>query len=522
MKKWLLPFLLICLNAAQAQYKTPRTTYPGLFEAVQMNRIYPDGKTFPDLKPKVSPDSIMHAYQLLKDKPDFNLKSFTDTYFEMPVSQAHTYHSDISAGIRKHIDTLWTVLRREPVADGSISLIKLPHPYIVPGGRFREVYYWDSYFTMLGLKAAGKYDMMTNMVDNFAWLIDTFGFIPNGNRTYFLTRSQPPLFSLMVALLAQVKGDSVVIRYLPQMLKEYNFWMQGADSLKPGSAYAHVVKLKSGEVLNRYWDTSDQPREESYREDVLAAAGANRDPKEFYRDIRAAAESGWDFSSRWFKDPQRLETIHTTDIIPVDLNCLMKQLEWMICRGYNLQQKNDSAKIYWQKTWSRRDAILAYCRDTMSGWYHDFDWKTQQQTPAVTLAGAFALFCGVATQQEMERPLMASFIREHLLAPGGLVTTRVNNHQQWDAPNGWAPLQYVTCIGLQYYMQTSLADSIARRWTTLNVSVFKNTGKLLEKYNVQDLHLPAGGGEYALQDGFGWTNGVLLEFLSRKINLDIQ
>ncbi|RAJ82332.1 alpha,alpha-trehalase [Chitinophaga dinghuensis] len=521
MKKLLLPFLLICLFTVQAQLKTPRATYPGLFEAVQMNRIYPDGKTFPDLKPKVTPDSIMHAYQLLKDKPDFNLKSFTEIYFEMPSSQSHSYHSDISGGIRKHIDTLWTVLRREPVADGSISLIKLPFPYIVPGGRFREVYYWDSYFTMLGLRESGKTDMVTNMLNNFAWLIDTLGFIPNGNRTYFLTRSQPPFFACMVQSMAETNGDKVYLRYLPQLLKEYAYWMRGANHIKPGEANAHVVKMPGGEILNRYWDFSDQPREESYREDVLAAEKSGRTPAEFYRDIRAAAESGWDFSSRWFRDPQDLHTIHTTDLIPVDLNALLCNLEAAISKAYMVKGKRDSSMLFQQKRIARIKAMNRYCWNEKSGWYFDYDWKARQQSTAITIAGAFPLFCDMMISYARGYT-MSDFIAKNLLAPGGVKTTLVNNRQQWDDPNGWAPLQYVTAKGLLKSGHENLANDIIRRWLGLNTTVFNHTGKLMEKYNVEDLHLEAGGGEYALQDGFGWTNGVFLQFLARKINLHIQ
>ncbi|NIG54588.1 alpha,alpha-trehalase TreF [Chitinophaga sp. Cy-1792] len=512
MKSIITAFLLIIYLQLPAQQQTPRTIYPGLFEDIQLNRIYPDGKTFVDMKPKMAPAAIMEAWLAAKDKPGFNLKTFADSYFEMPASRAVPYHSDISAGIEHHIDTLWTVLRREPVPDGSVSLIPLPHPYIVPGGRFREVYYWDSYFTMLGLQAAGKTEMIENMISNFAWLIDTLGFIPNGNRTYFLTRSQPPFFSMMISLLAETKGESVYAHYLPELLKEYAFWMRGADTLSRGNAVAHVVKLRNGEVLNRYWDFSDQPREESYREDVLAARETTQHPSVFYRNIRAAAESGWDFSSRWFKDPQQLTTIHTTDIIPVDLNGLLYHLELTIARGYKQKGKADSALLFKKLAAARRQAVIRYCWNTKSGWYFDYDWKLQQQTKAVTIAGATPLFFGMTNSTAMAKR-MAAFIKQQLLAPGGVMTTQVSNHQQWDAPNAWAPLQYMAIKGLHNYGQQSLADTIAKRWTTLNITVFNHTGKLLEKYNVADIHLPAGGGEYPLQDGFGWTNGVLLQLI---------
>lgn len=172
------------------------------------------------------------------------------------------------------------------------SLVPLPHPYIVPGGRFREVYYWDSYFTMLGLQEDGQTTLIRHILDNFAYLIGKYGFVPNGNRTYYLTRSQPPFFSLMVGLLAQSEGDSVLVRYQAPLLREYAYWMAGADSLALGQANRTAVKMPSGQVLNRYWDASDQPREESYVEDVTATRTSKQPAATFYRNVRAAAASG--------------------------------------------------------------------------------------------------------------------------------------------------------------------------------------------------------------------------------------
>ncbi|WP_201747913.1 alpha,alpha-trehalase TreF [Chitinophaga vietnamensis] len=507
MKHILLILAIGVTVSIHAQVKTPRTLYPGLFEAVQMAHIYPDGKTFPDMIPKESPERIMQDWKMEKDKPGFNLKAFADAHFELPASHAVDYHSNIAAGVRSHIDTLWTVLRRDPEPSASPSLIPLPEPYIVPGGRFREVYYWDSYFTMLGLKESGHTDLIRSMINNFAWLIHTYGFIPNGNRTYFLTRSQPPFFSMMVRLL----GDSLLLHYKTAMLEEYAFWMKGASQLGKRQAVLRVVKLPHGEVLNRYWDNSDLPREESYREDVAAAKTSKQPAAQFYRNIRAAAESGWDFSSRWFSDPMQLSTIKTTDIIPVDLNGLLYQLEMNLSRAYDQAGMQDSATVFRQRASRRKAAVVRYCWNNKAGWYHDYNWRQQRQTRAVTIAGCFPLFFEMSDDDKAAR--VTAYIRQRMLAPGGVHTTLVSNHQQWDDPNGWAPLEAMTILGLRNYGQVSLADTIAQRWIDLNTAVFNKTGKLMEKYNIRDMHLDAGGGEYPLQDGFGWTNGVLLKLL---------
>src|SRR6185436_17460113 len=196
----------------------------------------------------------------------FSLKLFVESNFIIP--QEKNVEIPKGEDVVKHIKSLWKILRREPDSPvkGS-SLLALPYPYIVPGGRFREIYYWDSYFTMLGLMESGETDMIENMIKNFAYLIETYGHIPNGNRSYYIGRSQPPFFAAMVQLLASIKGDDVYVSFLPALTREYTFWMDGASKLKAGQTYRRVVKLKDGTILNRYWDDSNVPRQESWRED---------------------------------------------------------------------------------------------------------------------------------------------------------------------------------------------------------------------------------------------------------------
>src|SRR2546430_841529 len=188
--------------------------------------------------------------------------------------------------------------RRPDTADARSSLIPLPQPYVVPGGRFREVYYWDSYFTMLGLVASGRTDLVKSMLDNFAYLIATLGHIPNGNRTYYLSRSQPPFFGAMVGLYAAATDTAQALRYLEALEAEHAFWMDGVERLAPGTAYRRVAQLPDGSVLNRYWDdrTPPEPRPEAYRPDYELGQTLPATRREaFYRNVRATAESGWDF-----------------------------------------------------------------------------------------------------------------------------------------------------------------------------------------------------------------------------------
>jgi alpha,alpha-trehalase len=247
--------------------KTPVDFYTSeFFRDVQLNNIFPDSKTFVDCTPKRAISEIMADYEARKESPSFNLKEFVTDNFEMPDRPVSNFESDSLVPMREHINRLWPVLtRKADVYEANASRIPLPGQYIVPGGRFSEIYYWDSYFTMLGLQTQGKYDLIRDMVSNFGFLIDSLGFIPNGNRNYYLSRSQPPFYSLMVKLLEQ-HDNQAPSTFLPMLRKEYDFWMHGAGQLqRPGDAFEHVVSMPDGTVLNRYYDRQPQPRPEAYK-----------------------------------------------------------------------------------------------------------------------------------------------------------------------------------------------------------------------------------------------------------------
>lgn len=491
-------------------------TLDDLLAAVQLGHVFPDGKTFVDAAPRFAPEIIAARYSQACHQPGFSLREFVLEHYDLPqpLNEADLPEGKIS--IEENISRLWDILTRKP-APANGSLIALPYPYIVPGGRFGEIYYWDSYFTMLGLQAAGRIDMIENMISNFSHLIDQFGYIPNGNRTYFLGRSQPPFYSLIIRLLAEVKGTQVLADHFEHLLKEYSYWMKGAGVLGDELREAgHCVRLPGNEIMNRYWDESDTPRPESYREDVELAATAKANPAQLYRHLRAGAESGWDFSGRWFGKPEEFGTIHTTDIIPVDLNALLFYLEETIAGACRIKGMTEQAESFYAKATARKNAIDRYCWNEKAGFYFDYDWKSGQQKSVYSLAAVYPLYFGIASRQQAAA--VAAMIEKDFLKEGGVLTSTIATGQQWDAPNGWAPLQWLTITGLERYQHQRLAGKIAKRWMKLNNQVYQRTGKLMEKYNVVDTHLEAGGGEYPGQDGFGWTNGVLLALIKKYGN----
>lgn len=566
-------------RAPEPDRLSPADRYQELFVAVQSGRIFDDSKTFVDCAPKGDPGDILKAYRHHHLDPQFDLAAFVAQHFDVVHPPLSQYQSQSGQALCAHIDSLWPVLTRHPREHAPhASMLQLPEPYVVPGGRFGEMYYWDSYFTMVGLAASGRKDLLGAMLANFSYLIDTYGHVPNGTRSYYLSRSQPPVFALMLEL-AEEQGAASASDHRDQLEQEHSYWMSGAEALGNGQAARRVVRLQSGGYLNRYWDDRDTPREESWLEDVATAGSCTREPHEVYRHLRAAAESGWDFSSRWLQEeplpetdsdpsdgassasqapavhspsghadpgskstagsgdasasvsgaakpnsthPARgassraLNAICTTDIVPVDLNAFLYKLESLLAQVCRAEGDTAAADDYASQALARRQAVDALCWDDEQGSYFDYNWRRRTRRQCLTAACLTPLFVGMAS--DAQAAAQAELVRRRLVAPGGLSTTECGSDQQWDRPNGWAPLQWIGIRGLQAYGHDGLARDIAHRWLDTVAEVYGSQGKLVEKYMLRETPQGraegGGGGEYPLQDGFGWTNGVTRALLA--------
>ena len=494
---------------------SPEERFGELFDSIQRSSIFEDSKTFLDCLPNTTTDSIMDAFKEAKSKPDFSLQNFVNQWFTLPKKSGDTYTSDFLASPESHINDLWQALSRPADTFDLSTRLALPKPFILSNGRAREVHYQEAYFIMLGLQAAGKIDAMENMLNNFAYLINTEGYIPSANRTYYLGRSEPPFFACMVQLLAAEKGETVLTKYLPQLENEYNFWMDGAQKDVPKDMFYknHVIQVDRNTV-NRYYSKIEKPRPEKYKADRDSVKKSTRPETETYRHLRAGSESGWDFSSRWLDDKQKVSTIHTTDIVPIDLNALLYNLEMTISKAKVVEKKFDEATVWEKKAAHRREALMRYCWSESKGMFFDFDWQKYHQTEVISAAMVYPLFFKMVTKREADRVVAA--IQQNLLRAGGIVTTTNNTGYEWDAPYGYAHLQWMTIRGLRNYGHEETANDIKKRWCDLNLKVLKATGRLLEKYNVEDLTLESGGGNYPVHDGYGWTNGVLMKLLKEE------
>jgi alpha,alpha-trehalase len=453
-----------------------------VFAALHLSGLWPDGKVISDAILRAPAEEIAAAFAA---DPACDLRAFFARWFE-PVGGAEAYRADPAHDALSHLEALWPYLTRPADGEERSSRIALPHPYVVVGGRFQEAYYWDSYFTQAGLLATGRHALVRDMIENFAWAIRSFGHIPNGFRSYFLTRSQPPFFPSMVRDYGRAIGDEAgaLAHFAPEIEAEHRFFLDH----------------RSDRGLAHYWDASDAPRVEMFGHDIASGASPER-----MRHIRAACESGWDFSSRWFgaseKEGGGIETIRAGDLWAVDLNALLLVNEEILFAATGREGFAEAA--------ATRRAALQRFFDPSCGMFCDLDRATGASTGRVTAAGLFPLWAGAATADQAEA--VAETVRQRLLAPGGLLTTEVASGEQWDAPNGWAPLQWIAIRGLQRAGQTALAEEIRRRWLATCEAVFAARHKFVEKYNVIDPLAPTGGGEYPLQDGFGWSNGVFID-----------
>jgi len=521
------PFFTI---AQQKNYPpSPDKVYGQLFHDVQMQQIFADPKTFPDCTPKRKIAAIMYDYGLAKG-PAMDLKKFVDNNFMVPPAPPQINYIQQEKDLVKHANNLWGVLSREadvsPRWEGNeangMSRLALPYPYVISGGAFSEVHYADSYFILLGLKASKNVALIENMVKNFDYLIYNFGHVPEGARTYYLSRSGLPMFCMMVDMLAGLKGKNIYRKYLPSLLKEYDYWMDGSYGLKKGAAARHVVRLQSGEILNRYWDAETTARCENYKLDTETADTAAldlamlikvaseeklkeilNDKKEHtYRNLRAAAESGWEQNERWLKDDGKLSGIQTTAIIPVDLNALMYHMETVIATALKASGKTKQASLFTQKAAGRRKAILKYCWNGDKGFFVDYNFEASQQQEAINAAGLFPLFVKLATNAQAAA--VAKILEKSLLKPGG-ITASV---QQDNVYYATAPIQWIAYMGLRNYNQQALAKNIVQGWTTLVEKTYSATGRLKRMYPMANAEpIPEVNPS---TEAFGSTNGVYL------------
>ena len=451
--------------------------------------------------PKKDIREIKLAFRKQKNNSDFDLHKFISEHWDLATPRKIDYKPDAAKNISQISTQLWSSLSyNSSNQPAHSSLIELPHSYIPYNGEKLEMRYMDSYFIMVGLAAEGNWEMVKNMVNNFAFLIDNTGHIPETNRTYMISRSNQPFFSHMIELLAEYEGESVYSKYLPQLEKEHDYWIKSDSEIEEYNGIGHTLKV-GDKLLTRYNDPSNTPRDEDYLND-------KRGGNHLYRIKRANSESGWKMSSRWLSDNERMWTSFTRHVAPIDLNSLLFHLEKTLLKAYSISGKSEGIDAVQAKYDIRKLALDSLHWDDKKNIFEDVNYKDQERTGKVSLAMLYPLFTKMCSQEQADG--VAQFIEGQLLKSGGLMDTDDYSDYEWDAPNAHAPLQYVAVKALDNYGHKDLARNIADRYIKTIDDAFAATGRITEMYNLSESDPVKMLGSYDGEGVYSWTLGVYL------------
>ncbi|VDP06222.1 unnamed protein product [Heligmosomoides polygyrus] len=364
-----------------------------LLMAVNFHELYNDSKTFVDMPMKHDPEYVLEKFNVefgnvtIENIDKALLKAFVDDHFSPAGSEMlpctpsdwHPQPSKLMAiadpQLREwalKLNAIWLSLCRkiDPAIESyssRYSLLYLPHIFIMPGGRFREFYYWDAYWIVKGLIACEMYDTTKAMIENLGSIVERYGFVPNGGRVYYLQRSQPPLLAGMLYEYYEVTKDKgFLVKMLPIIEKELLFWQT--------NRMVNVTVKGVTYMVYRYHTRSNMPRPESFTVDIKKAQSIP-DKAQFWQDVASAAESGWDFSTRWFSDSKTIYTVETRNVLPVDLNAF-------ICWNYDILEylfEHDQVKseFYREVRAKFRNTVHhVFYNNTAGTWYAVFTHQT--------------------------------------------------------------------------------------------------------------------------------------------------
>lgn len=546
----ILPYLLVAVSVCVAQNALPPSCSSkvycqgSLLHTVQISRIFKDSKTFVDLRMIKSENETLENFDVLMNDTNDNptreqIQSFVDQHFEEGDELEKWTPPDFNPNppilgkikderfkkFAKDLVGIWPSLARKMGEDVSLnpdrnSLVYVPNGFIIPGGRFKEIYYWDSYWIVEGLILSGMTETARGMIENFLHLVKKFGHIPNGSRVYYAERSQPPLLTAMVDKYIKATNDLNWLKQnLPTLEEELTFWAT--------KRIVNATKDNKTYTLLRYFAESKGPRPESYVEDYEYASEIRDDSKQqtFYTNLKSAAESGWDFSSRWFFDENssnvgNLSDIHTIKIIPVDLNSIYAGALETMGDLNNLLHNKKSAKKWWMLAQYWRMAIDNVLWDPEDGIWYDYNLETSRYRKGFFPSNVAPLWSKCVEDEKLPEygPKVIAYLKRStgLSFPGGIPSSISRSGEQWDHPNAWPPLQSMVVEALKHINSEEsnrLAQETAQKWVRANLIGYNKTEEMFEKYDAEKPGDYGGGGEYVVQSGFGWTNGVVLEML---------
>lgn len=406
------------------------------------------------------------------------------------------------------------------------GLLYLPRPYVVPGGRFNEMYGWDSYFIQVGLLRDGETQLARDMVENFIYQIENYGAILNANRTYYLTRSQPPFLTRMVLGVYERERDREWLRRtVPAIERYYSYWTS-EPHLTPSTGLSRYYDLGHGpapEVVSSERDERgrthyDRVREfyrthevEDYDESLFYDARSDELTPLFYKGDRSMRESGFDPSNRF--GPFSVAIIKHN---PVCLNSLLYVMERDAARIMRELGRRGEARRWESRARARRERVNRLMWDEREGLYFDYDFEGEKLRRYPFVTTFYPLWAGIASPRQAARVAanLSKFERR-----GGLMTSTRESGSQWDAPFGWAPMQMLAVEGLRRYGYEREAERVSVNFLSLVLKEFVEHNAIVEKYDVvrRDSQVSAGlrFGYASNEIGFGWTNAAFTELYAR-------
>jgi alpha,alpha-trehalase len=424
------------------------------------------------------------------------------------------------------------------------GLLYLPNAYVVPGGFFNEMYGWDSYFIIRGLIEDNKLDLARGQVENFFYEIEHYGAILNANRTYFLSRSQPPFLSAMVMAVYEKQPNKAWLeKAYPYVVRDYKMWtsdqhMAGSTGLARYFDYGEGPSPDIGATGNPYYaevltalvqtGEANDFVARAHKTEKSAALNAVG-PKytitsciegaacaktatvaltaDYYKGDRSMRESGYDISSRF-----GAYSGHTHHYAPVCLNSLLYQTERNLQKMAEILGQPGAAREWSDRAQLRQQRVNKLLWNQAKGMYFDWDFTTNKQSDYVYATAFFPLWVGLASDAQA-KALIANV--KQLEQPGGIVMSPYDTKLQWDYPYGWAPNNLITVEGLRRYKANDDADRLSLKFLSMIVENFRKDGTIREKYNVvkrsDEMDVSAGYHENVI--GFGWTNGTFLTLL---------
>ncbi|KAJ8972938.1 hypothetical protein NQ317_013209 [Molorchus minor] len=532
----LLSLIHVCSGQTKQSCYSPIYCQGDLLHIIQTSKIFNDSKTFVDMALVGTVNETLAEFNQLMmendNKPSREqLQEFVGKNFVSIGELEDVFPKRLEGRAQNREGNQRTPRARlYKVLDSALAYTdeKIEHPFVIPGGRFREYYYWDCYWIIKGLLLSEMYETARGMIQNLLSMVERFGFIPNGGRIYYLNRSQPPLLTFMVADYMKWSNDFEFVRYnIKTIEKELQFWLK----------HRTVTLMKEGReyVLCHYDSFSDTPRPESYLEDIETCATRKTDDEKVFIHCNSwvrmlhgpegGAESGWDFTVRWFYDNQGkpamdIQHIHTRRTIPADLNAYLYKAFKEVSKFYTILMQEEDAK-YWQDLadkWKENMREIHYNEE--DGVWYDYDAKLGKHRKFFFASNLVPLWAEVYEESErLDRGKSAAdYLTKNgiIYLKGGIPTSTIPSGQQWDYPNAWAPFQNLIILGLQktgHPEALALAKNFAHTWVNSNIKAFQENKVMFEKYDAKNSGQFGGGGEYIIQAGFGWTNGCVMELI---------